>query len=121
MPVTLGSGTVWGLPPRHTGLVSHYGQARGVGDEPTTFQSVTGCSTTELPPQIIEYVWGVFDTKLCSKHGRGRSTPYGWRQAVMKAWDEIDQSTIDQLVAGVRPRIAEVAARGGAWLKPKKG
>lgn len=79
-----------------------------------------------FPPQswdlnIIEYVWGVFDTKLCSKHGRGRSTPYGWRQAVMKAWDEIDQSTIDQLVAGVRPRIAEVAARGGAWLKPKKG
>ena len=30
LPVTLGSGTVWGLPPRHTGLVSHYGQARGV-------------------------------------------------------------------------------------------
>jgi hypothetical protein len=28
-------GSMWGLPPRHTGLVSHYGQARGVGDEPT--------------------------------------------------------------------------------------
>ena len=41
---------MWGLPPRHTGLVFHYGQARGVGDKPTTFQSVTGQSATELPP-----------------------------------------------------------------------
>ena len=36
LPDTLGSGSMWGLPPRHTGLVPHYGQARGVGDEPTT-------------------------------------------------------------------------------------
>jgi hypothetical protein len=41
LPDTLGSGSMWGLLPRHAGLVSHYGQTRGVADEPTTFQSVT--------------------------------------------------------------------------------
>ena len=80
---------------------------------------------SDFPPQswdlnIIEYVWGVLDTKLCSRHGRAPETPFGWQKRVVPAWDEIDQRTINKIVARVRPNIAAVAAKGGAWLSAKK-
>lgn len=62
---------------------------------------------------IIENVWGVLDTKL---QGARPKTPDGWRRAVTKAWNDIKQSTIDKLVAKVRPRMQEILEKDGAWL-----
>lgn len=56
---------------------------------------VEGFPSQSWDLNIIEYVWGVLDTKLCSYHGRGRSTPYGWRCRIEEAWDAIEQRTIN--------------------------
>jgi hypothetical protein len=69
---------------------------------------------------IIENVWGVLDTKLKGLTGRKPRTPDGWRRRINKAWDSIDQSTIDLLVAQVRGRIAAVVEKKGEWLFPHK-
>lgn len=69
---------------------------------------------------IIEYVWGVLDTKLCKRHGKKVTSAYGWQRRIKSAWDEVDQSTINKLVAGMRGRVAAVAEGKGAWLRKKK-
>lgn len=75
-----------------------------------------------FPPQswdinIIENVWGVLDTKLL---GTRASSVDGWRIAIKKAWNNIQQSTIDKLVAQVKPRMAQIVEREGAWLRLKE-
>lgn len=62
---------------------------------------------------IIENVWGVLDTKLLGARAR---TPDGWRRAVTQAWNDISQSTINKLVAQVRPRMQKILEKDGAWL-----
>jgi hypothetical protein len=57
---------------------------------------------------IIENVWGVLDSKLLGCRAR---KPEGWRRCVRKAWEAIDQSTIDKLVASVPARIGQVLWR----------
>lgn len=80
----------------------------------------------DFPPQswdlnIIEYVWGVLDTKVCRKRGKSVTSHRGWRRRITAAWDEIEQATIDKLVAGVKQRMAQVVEKKGAWLQAKKG
>ncbi len=80
----------------------------------------------DFPPQswdlnIIEYIWGVLDTKVCMKRGKPVTSHMGWRRRIRTAWDEIEQKTIDKLVAGVKQRMAQVVEKKGAWLQAKRG
>lgn len=68
---------------------------------------------------IIEIVWGVLDTKLRGMPARLPPTPDGWRRRINKAWDSIDQSTIDMLVGSVRDRMNQIVEKEGAWLSLK--
>lgn len=79
----------------------------------------------DFPPQswdinIIENVWGVLQTKQVMMRGRRPSTPAGWRARVKKAWDSIDQATIDKLVKKVKRRIGKIHQKGGAWLTARE-
>lgn len=65
---------------------------------------------------IIENVWGVLDGKMSAMHGRKPTTAYGWRRRIEKAWDAIDQATINKLVDDVSNRVAKVAEQEGQWL-----
>lgn len=38
---------------------------------------------------------------------------------MQEAWNSIEQSTIDKLVAGLDERLAKVEAAGGAWIRDK--
>lgn len=78
----------------------------------------------DFPPQswdlnIIENVWGVLDGKLSAMGGRPPTTSYGWRRRVTRAWDAIDQATINKLVDAVPNRVAGVAEQQGQWLCKK--
>lgn len=65
---------------------------------------------------VIENVWGVLDTKLRGMSPKLPTTPDGWRRRVNKAWQLIDQSTIDKLVGSVRDRMRQIVEKEGAWL-----
>ena len=65
---------------------------------------------------IIENVWGVLDTKLQALPGRLPETPDGWRRRLRRAWAEVEQSTIDKLVAQVKGRLHSIVDKEGAWL-----
>lgn len=76
----------------------------------------------DFPPQswdinIIENVWGVLAGKLDE---RRPVTNRGWQQAIKEEWGSIQQSTINKLVASVKPRMAQIVQLGGAWLKAYK-
>ena len=67
---------------------------------------------------VIENCWGLLDTKLLGH--KAKSTD-GWYSAIQKAWDEIDQGTIDHLVTTVKHRMQQVVELEGEWIKPPKG
>jgi hypothetical protein len=46
--------------------------------------------------------------------------PDGWRKRVKRAWDSIDQATIDKLVDAVPDRMAAIEEQGGEWLFRKR-
>lgn len=62
----------------------------------------------------IETVWGVFNNKLLGAHAR---TTSGWRRALEQAWDEVDQSTIDKLIARVPTRMQQILDANGEWIR----
>jgi transposase len=71
-----------------------------------------------FPPQswdinAIEFVWAQLTLKLS---GHRACTPDGFRRAIMKAWDSISQTTIDQIVAGVSGRMDMIVALEGGWI-----
>lgn len=80
-------------------------------------QLVEGFPAQSWDMNIIENVWGVFDTKLLGSRAR---TPSGWRRAAMQAWDAVEQSTINKLVGSVKQRMGDVAAIAGEWRGKKK-
>lgn len=65
---------------------------------------------------VIENVWGILDTKLL---GARPTSTRGWREAILKAWDEISIDTINKLVSGVRERMVQVIEKQGDWLCTK--
>jgi hypothetical protein len=69
---------------------------------------------------IIENVWGVLDGKLKAMPGPFPRCPDGWRKRVKRAWDSIDQATIDKLVDAVPDRMAAIEEQGGEWLFRKR-
>ena len=71
-----------------------------------------------FPPQswdinAIEFVWGQLTQQLSGHRAR---TPDGFRRAILKAWDNISQSTIDEIVAGVSGRMDRIMALEGGWI-----
>lgn len=77
-----------------------------------------------FPPQswdlnIIENCWGVLETKLSGMAGRGPTTIKGWRNRITRAWNAIDQATIDKLVASLSERLSAIKDLEGAWLRAK--
>jgi hypothetical protein len=64
---------------------------------------------------IIANAWGQLSHEREQLPGRKPTTAYGWRQRIIRAWDNIEQSTIDKLVADVKPRLAAIEKRHGAW------
>ena len=76
----------------------------------------------DFPPRswdlnIIENVWGVLDHNL---QGMRPRTNDGWRQAIQHAWDAIDISTINKLVARMRGRMSDVVTNMGDLPKHTK-
>lgn len=69
---------------------------------------------------IIENVWGVLDGKLKAMGGPFPRCPDGWRRRVQRAWNEIDQATIDKLVNAVPGRMAAIEQQQGEWLSAKR-
>lgn len=65
---------------------------------------------------IIENVWGVLDTKMKGLPGRLPSTPDGWRRRLSRAWEQVDQATINKLVKQVKGRLRKIEEKEGAWL-----
>jgi transposase len=65
---------------------------------------------------IIENVWGVVDGKLKAMGGPFPRCPDGWRRRVKRAWDDIDQATIDKLIDAVPDRMASIEQQEGEWL-----
>jgi hypothetical protein len=41
----------------------------------------------------------------------------GWRKQLKKAWEAVEQSTIDTLVAQVNDRMQQIGEAEGAWCK----
>ena len=62
----------------------------------------------------IERVWGVFNGKMLGTSAR---TSDGWRRALKRAGDKVEQSTIDKIIGGVTPRMQKVVDTGGAWIR----
>lgn len=69
---------------------------------------------------IIENVWGVLDGKLKAMGGPFPRGPAGWCRRVKRAWDDIDQATIDKLIKAVPKRMAAIEQREGEWLFRKR-
>jgi hypothetical protein len=80
-------------------------------------QLVEGFPAQSWDINIIENAWGILDTKLQGSRPR---TSYGWRRAVIAAWEAIEQRSIDKLVGSVKQRLHDVAAQEGEWLSKKK-
>jgi hypothetical protein len=79
----------------------------------------------EYPPQswdinIIENVWGLLQQQLERRPARQPTTPDGWWTRVQRAWERVKQSSIDELIAGVPERLAEIVEKDGAWLYKHK-
>lgn len=95
---------------------------------PHTSQQAQASMTThnvplmeDFPPQswdinIIENVWGVLNNKLLGKRGNSNDI---WRRKIIKAWDEVEQHTINTLVDKVPSRMEEIIKKEGAWIFKK--
>lgn len=75
----------------------------------------------DFPPQswdlnVIENVWGVFNQKMQGKHA---TTSDGWRKKIKQAWDEVEQDTINKLVAQVPGRMQQIIKAEGGWIFKK--
>jgi hypothetical protein len=71
-----------------------------------------------FPPQtwdlnIIENVWGVLVEKL---RGVKAKTSSAWHAAIIKAWERVEQSTIDNLVDGMPARMQQVIDAENNWV-----
>jgi hypothetical protein len=62
---------------------------------------------------IIENVWGILDGKLLKMKA---STTEGWRNNIKRAWNMINQTSIDKLVEGLPDRMGQIIHAGGAWV-----
>lgn len=74
-----------------------------------------------FPPQgqdinIMTDVWALLGARLGAMGGPYPRTADGWRRRVERAWEEIDQRTIDGLVASVKSLMGAIVEREGAWL-----
>lgn len=69
---------------------------------------------------IIEHVWGVLRTRLDQMGGRVPTTPDGWRRRIIRAWNQIDQRTINHLASKAKGRMRKIHEKGGAWLSAKE-
>ena len=65
---------------------------------------------------IIENVWGVFETKLHSMRGRYPVHADGWRDRLKRAWGLVDKVTINKLVEQVKGRLDQIVEAKGEWL-----
>jgi len=61
----------------------------------------------------IEHVWAQLAAKL---RNRRPTTPRGYKAAIVKEWEAIDQSTINRLVEKVPSRIQKIWGLGGKWI-----
>ena len=62
---------------------------------------------------IIENVWGVMVQKLQGVRAKTSST---WRAAIINAWEQVEQSTINKLVDGLHARMQKVLDAEGQWV-----
>lgn len=62
---------------------------------------------------IIENVWGVMVQKLQGVRAKTSST---WRAAIINAWEQVEQSTINKLVDGLHARMQKVLGAEGKWV-----
>lgn len=114
----------WGKNSRYHRVVLDHAKQHTSKKSKAALQAMGMFLHQSFPPQswdlnIIENVWGVLDTKLAGMSGRGPTTPRGWRSRIQEAWNSIEQSTIDKLVASLDDRLSEVEALGGAWIRAK--
>jgi hypothetical protein len=73
---------------------------------------------SDFPPQAwdlnsIEDVWGVLAGKLRGVKAKTSST---WRAEIIRAWEQVEQSTINKLVDGVPARMQEIIDAEGHWV-----
>ena len=54
---------------------------------------------------IIETIWGVFRDYLTGTTAR---TTHGWYSVYRKAWDKVQQSTIEENVVGMKARLQSI-------------
>lgn len=67
---------------------------------------------------IIENCWGIMDTMLL---GAKKRSTQGWYSAIERAWDKVQQSSIDKLVGSLRDRMHRIIDLDGEWIKAPKG
>jgi hypothetical protein len=58
-------------------------------------------------------VWGVLAGKLRGVKAKTSST---WRAEIIRAWEQVEQSTINKLVDGVPARMQEIIDAEGHWV-----
>jgi hypothetical protein len=114
----------WGKDSRYHKVVLDHAKQHTSKKSTAALQSMGMFVHPSFSPQswdlnIIENCWGVLETKLAGMPGRLPRTIRGWRCRIEKAWDSIEQSTIDKLVDSLGDRLSEVEALGGAWIRAK--
>jgi hypothetical protein len=62
---------------------------------------------------VIQNVWVVLNNKMLGAHARSTE---GWRKAIEEAWNEVEQGTIDKLVAQLPTRMQKIIDKDGNWL-----
>jgi hypothetical protein len=65
---------------------------------------------------IIENIWGVVTGKMLGKHA---SSTGGYRKCINTSWDEVEQATIDKLVAQLHSRMEQILEADGDWIMQK--
>lgn len=63
---------------------------------------------------VIEVCWAWLDKNL---QGRNPRTWDGWQKAINKAWDEVQISSINKVVAKVPNQLQKIVEAGGEWVK----
>ena len=72
-----------------------------------------------FPPQswdlnAIEVCWAWLDQNLRGKNPR---TWAGWKRAIIQAWSEVQQSSINKLVKRVPGQVSKIIEADGKWCK----
>ena len=62
---------------------------------------------------VIQNVWALLNNKMLGAHARSIE---GWRKAIEEAWNEVEQGTIDKLVAQLPTRMQKIIDKDGHWL-----